>query len=106
MSEMVEEALETREAAFARIPTDQRFTWVLKPLPGRLLFAETIGASLVCMKDMFASLTPNGEVVVVLNCGFRDDGAFLADLAILPDASLHEGEAPAVNPSRRDNPRL
>lgn len=92
MGERDEESLETREEAFARVPSDQRFTWELHPLPGRLLFAETIGTSLSLLKDMFASLNPGGSVVTVLDCGFRENGAFFADLAVLPVESPTQSE--------------
>lgn len=68
----------------ARIPREQCFTWELTPQPGRVLFAETIGQTLVALKDIFAGIHPGGTVVTVLNCGFRENGAFFADLAVLP----------------------
>lgn len=84
---MIETELKTRAEAIAKIPSDQRFTWRLAPKPGRLLLAETVGQSLVAMKDIFASVGEHlgqPQIVGVLDVRFDEEGAFVADLVLMP----------------------
>lgn len=78
------EQLDTRETAFARVPEEQRFQLRLVPAPGRLLFARTVGKTLAAFDDMFAGIHKGGEVVCLIGAGFDADGAFVADIAVLP----------------------
>jgi len=49
---------EPKTVAYADIPSDQRFTMRIVPLPGRLFLAETIGAAMTGLKDIFGSIDP------------------------------------------------
>jgi hypothetical protein len=87
MSDTGEEMLSTRQEAFARIPKDQRFTWKISPQPGRLLFADTVGGTLIALKDIFKSVGDElGEpqVVSILDAKFDEDGGLSIDLVVMP----------------------
>jgi hypothetical protein len=85
------EILKSREEMFARIPSDQRFTWKIAPKPGRLLFVDTVGKSLVALKDIFQSI--GGEIwqpqtVGILDAKFDADGAFSVEIVVIPNEAL------------------
>jgi hypothetical protein len=79
---------EMQVVAYADFPSEQRFTFKITPLPGRLLSAETIGGTLLNVAKMVKAA--NREYVrgsrFIAVCGIRlcDDGAFEADLVELP----------------------
>jgi hypothetical protein len=70
----------------AQIPKDQRFTWRLVPLAGRLLDAETVGKTLTSVCEILKAMDKTGREVFPALVGIRlaDDGTFEADVAILP----------------------
>jgi hypothetical protein len=75
----------TRLVAIADVPSDQRFTWRLTPLPGRLLNAETVGETLAAVCRILTSHDKTGREVFPALMGVRiaATGAFEADIAIL-----------------------
>lgn len=78
---------EARAEAIARIPADQKFTWRITPQPGRLLFVETVGKSLVALKDVFQSVSDvigQPHAASILDMRIEDDGAFACDIVLLP----------------------
>lgn len=76
----------------AQIPQDQRFTWRLVPLAGRLLDAETVGKTLTSVCEILKAMDKTGREVFPALVGIRlaADGAFEADVAMLP---LDDGTA-------------
>lgn len=92
-----EELLGDRMKAFARIPNDQRFTWKIVPMPGRLLFADTVGKSLIALKDIFKSIGEElGEpqVVSILDAKFDNDGGLVIELVVMPNEAKRKRKKP------------
>lgn len=71
--------------ACAQVPTDQRFTWKLTPLPGRLLDASTVGKTLESVCDILTHDDKSGRNLFPALMGIRmtDAGEFEADIALL-----------------------
>jgi len=87
----------TRKEAFALIPTEQRFTWKMTPMPGRLLFVDTVGKSLIAMKNIFKSIGEEigqPQTVCLLDAHFEDDGSFVAEIVVTPKRQAHSGAHP------------
>jgi hypothetical protein len=83
------EMLGSRMEAFSRIPTEQRFKWKITPMPGRLLFVDTVGKSLVALKDIFKSIGDEigqPQTVSLLDAKFEADGSFCVEIVVLPKA--------------------
>lgn len=77
----------TRMEALARIPQDQQLTWTIAPHAGRLLFADTVGKSLIAMKDIFKSIGDElgrPQVVCISDARFDANGALSFDLVVMP----------------------
>ena len=80
---------EGRYIASAEIPKDQRFSFKITPLPGRLLDLKTVGASMEAMAKFHAALgqdiTPNIKwKSCITGCELETDGSFRVDIAVLP----------------------
>lgn len=79
---------ETRKVAFAEIPADQRFSFRITPLPGRLLDLATTAASLRALAKFHACLGADIEPSVkwktcILGAELEGDGSFRVDVAVL-----------------------
>lgn len=75
--------------AVAEIPKDQRFSFKITPLPGRLLDLATTGASMEALAKFHASLGKDIEPAVkwkscITGCELEADGSFRVDVAVLP----------------------
>jgi hypothetical protein len=75
--------------ATAEIPTDQRFSFRVTPLPGRLLDASTIGGCMVQLAKLHAALGKDIDPNVkwgtyILGAELEADGSFRLDVTVLP----------------------
>lgn len=78
-----------KATAVARIPSDQRFSFKITPLPGRLMDLATIGNSMAGLADLHAALgkdiNPDIEMrSYLLGAEVEADGSFRVDIAVLP----------------------
>lgn len=81
-------AAEKRVVAYADFPDEQRFSFRVAPLPGRLLSAETVGGCLTyiakAIKSANREYVKGSRFIALCGVRFDEDGAFVADLAELP----------------------
>lgn len=88
-----------RKVASATIPADQRFSFRVTPLPGRLLDASTIGKSITALAAFHAALGNDIDPKVkwktcILGAELEQDGSFRLDVTVLPvkPAALTTGD--------------
>jgi hypothetical protein len=83
------EVMANEKIAAASIPADQRFSFKVTPLPGRLLDAMAIGKSITALASFHASLGKDIEPAVkwgtyILGAELEPDGSFRLDVTVLP----------------------
>lgn len=81
-------AVKDRQVGVADIPADQRFSFKITPLPGRLLDAATVGKSMTALAGFHASLgkdiLPEVKwVTCITGVELEADGSFRLDVAVL-----------------------
>lgn len=78
---------ETRLVAFATFPKDQRFTYAIEPLPGRMLNIETVGGTLVhlskALKAAAKEVGPEKRIFALAGIRLSETGRFEADIVEL-----------------------
>lgn len=80
---------ETKYAAFADIPRDQKFSFCITPLPGRLLNLETVGKSWAALAEFHAELGKDIDAdlkwkTCIGGVGLEEDGTLRVDVTVLP----------------------
>lgn len=83
---------EPRPIAVALIPRDQRFSFRITPLPGRLLDLATVGGSMKALAKFHALLGNDIDPSLkwkscITGCELEGDGSFRLDIAVLPAKS-------------------
>lgn len=78
-----------RYIASAEIPNDQRFSFRITPLPGRLLDLKTVGASMAALGKLHSLLGQDIDPKIkwkscITGCELEGDGSFRVDIAVLP----------------------
>ena len=91
--------------AIAEIPADQRFSFKITPLPGRLLDATLIGGSIRALSRLHAALgadldPPQKCKTYILGAAVEDDGSFRIDFTVLP--TRQESDCPISLASEDD----
>ena len=84
-----QEQAERPMVAVGEIPHDQRFSFKITPLPGRLLDLATVGKSMAALAKFHSSFGNDIEPSVkwlscIMGCELEIDGSFRVDIAVLP----------------------
>lgn len=87
MSETKDSEADKRMIAFATFPKDQRFTFAIEPLPGRMLNIETVGGTLVnlskVLKAAAKAVGPERRIFTLAGIRLSETGRFEADVVEL-----------------------
>ncbi len=94
---------ESQQVMFATVPEEQKFSFRITPLPGRLMDTETVGGTLTQIGKLYKAIGNDIDLKVkwktcVVDIAIEEDGSLRFDMVVCPVDDVDE-PTPRASPA-------